>query len=193
MKRMLVGLALLLSTAAGAETRQTFNVDLNNDGVAEQVLLTTYVVDGVNLGQLQVKRGTTTLWSGPRSKATYSQDPLVFLGEFDRGDIEFVGDYDHDGRVDLVATQQKSDVSPTVFRIFHWDGKSFAFDRRAVLVPQGSAFVWKDVNPALEAWVDELHSSGKGRQIEAKLMDIRARKTTSLRLRWKPGSGFVKI
>ncbi len=105
----------------------------------------------------------------PRSKDAFGEEPFRFLGEFDRGDFEFIGDFDQDGKVDLVATEQKSDVRPTVYKIFHWDGHQFVFDKSAMLTPEPRErgknpfyYSFKPFDPASSVWVDSIKLSDKG-------------------------------
>ena len=188
-------LFFLLSGAALAapRTHQKFSVDLNGDGRPETVVLHTYNVEGVEKGQLKVlsPRGKV-IWAAPRVKTPYEDGPWSFLGEFDRGDICFVDDYDGDGRVDLVATGQKSDVRPTLYKIYHWDGRRFVFEREAMLVaaPQKPAtFPWTKYDPAASSWIDTLERASRG-LYRASLCEI-PNPSQQLKLRYQAGEGFV--
>lgn len=187
--------ALVMSGAALAapRTHQKFWVDLNGDGRPEQVLLQTYALEGVEKGQLKVLSAAgKVLWTSPRVKTPYEESPWSFLGEFDRGDLCFVDDYNGDGRVDLVATGQKSDVRPTLFKIYHWDGRRFVFEREAMLVaaPQKpGTFPWTRYDPGASSWIDTLQRTAPGRY-QASLCKI-PHPSQQLKLRYQAGEGFV--
>lgn len=196
MKRALrLGFCLLASVAAGAEVRQTFPVDLDGDGKTEQVQLRTYTMSGTRYGQLAVLRGGKPVWQGPRARTQEQayRDPYVLLGEFDLGDISFVGDYDGDGRVDLVATRQKSDVRPTVFSQFVWTGKKFAFVRQLCLLPlpgEPQRFGWKPAGKTDPLWVDQLRRNLDG-SFGAELVDFASGERSHVRLKWADGAFSV--
>lgn len=168
MKRTLSAIAfsLLALGALWAEERfrLQMKVDLNGDGRKETVRLVPYKVGETELGQLIVEdsRGVT-LWRAPKCKDAYSSEPFHFLGEFDRGDLECLLDFDGDGRPEIVATGQKSDVRPTTFLVYRWTGKAFMLVNEGMLVPDGAVYKFKVFDPMANAWVDRIHNKGNGR------------------------------
>lgn len=187
---------LLLGWAQAApEYHQKFQVDLNHDGTPEVVGLRVYLVEGVRLGQLVVlNRQGQQLWAAPRVNSLDDPGPWSFLGEFDGGDIAFVDDFNRDGKVNLVATIQKSDVRPTCFKLFHWDGHGFVFERKAMLVSQPqkpATFDWTNYDPAVGAWVESIRSLGSG-HYEAQLMELPGAPETA-KMRYHPGEGFILL
>lgn len=180
----------LLTLPAWAE--RTLKADLDGDGTPEVVRLAEYEVEGVTLGQLVVERQGKVLWRGPRSKQPYSPEPFRFLGEFDGGDLVFLADYDSDGKVDLVASDQKSDVRPTVFRLFHWNGQKFVFERRAILVPQPqkpATYQWEKPDPSRSVWVETIRA-GAGGAFELRVTNL-GHDPYALKTHWLGGEGFV--
>lgn len=168
---ILASLIFIVSAASSEERfRSVLKADLNGDGTKETVRLIPYKVGETELGQLVVEDSKgKQLWKAPRSKDAFGDDPFSFLGEFDRGDFEFIGDFDQDGKVDLVATEQKSDVRPTVYKIFHWDGHQFVFDKSAMLTPDtkkrdknGHTYSFKKFDPAAVVWVERIQRNNNG-------------------------------
>lgn len=142
MKRLLLGLLVLALPVGARQLMSPLNIDLDGDGRVETVGLKTYDVKGVRYGQLVVMNS-----DGPPRWEAPNADPFIFLGEFDLGELEAVGDFDGDGKIELLGTYQKSDVSPTKFRLFRWDGKKFVHLKSGYLTqaPQKPAtFVWSD-------------------------------------------------
>ena len=186
---------LLLSSAAWGTTayRQKIAVDLNGDGKNEFVVLRPYNVGEVSRGQLLVLDSSgKIIWTGPKIKDASSNSPWIFLGEFDLGGISWVDDYDGDGKVDLCATYQKSDVRPTHFRLFHWNGKGFVYDKSAMLVPvpqKPGTFEWKAYAPEAASWVESLICTSPGRYRAE--ISAAPDQTESIKLRYQTGEGFV--
>lgn len=195
MKYVLLTLGLLTGWSWAAPTyHQEFRQDLDGDGKSERIVLKVYSVADVTKGQLVVMDSKgKALWSSPKLKDPYADSPWSFLGEFDLGDISWVGDYDGDGRVDLCATEQKSDVRPTVFKLYHWNGRGFVFDRKGMLVaaPQKPAtFIWTPFDGTVSEWIDSLERNPQGK-FEAKLLRI-PQGSEKLRLHFSPGQGFIR-
>jgi hypothetical protein len=162
-------------------------IDLDADGRDEVIGLRPYEKDRVRYGQLMVMGpGGAPLWEAPRA------DPYIFLGEFDLGELEVVGDFDEDGRIELIGTYQKSDVSPTRFRMFRWDGKKFAHVKSGYLTaaPQKpGTFVWSDDRAATQ-WVDRL-TGFRNRRLKASLFTPDGGKPTDHSLRMERSGEFV--
>ena len=188
---------LALSTCAWAAPRyhQKFSVDLNRDGRPEQVVLAYYKVGQVQLGQLQVLSPQgKVIWASPKLKDAFEDSPWQFLGELDLGDISWIDDYDRDGQVDLCATDQKSDVSPTRFRLFHWDGKRFVYDQTYNLTAASQkpvSFEWAQPRPDLSAWVNSMKRVAPG-VFSVEFLEI-PKGSQSYRVRYLPGQGFVLV
>ena len=187
---------LLLTPLAWATTsyRQKIAVDLNGDGRKEIVVLKPYNLGEETKGQLMVlDAGGKILWTGPRIKDSHSVSPWAFLGEFDLGDISWIDDYDGDGQIDLCATYQKSDVRPTQFRLFHWNGKAFVYDKSGMLVqaPQKPAtYEWKPFSPDASSWLESMTCSSPG-NYRGELSNP-PNPPEQVKLRYQPGEGFVR-
>ncbi len=186
-----------LCSCAGATTsyRQKIAVDLNGDGKKEFVVLKPYNVGDSSRAQLLVLDSTgKILWTGPRIKDPYSNSPWSFLGEFDLGDISWVDDYDGDGKVELCATYQKSDVRPTQFRLFRWNGKGFVYEKSAMLVPapqKPATFEWRAYAPEAPSWVESMICTSAGRYRAEVSSPPSPGETVSLR--YQPGEGFLRL
>jgi hypothetical protein len=193
MKRFLLALGLTTLAWSAPKYHQKFSLDLTGDGRPEQVVLAYYRVGEVQMGQLQViGPAGKVLWASPKVKEAYSDSPWSFLGEFDLGDICWIDDYDKDGDIDLCATCQKSDVSPTQFRLYHWDGKRFIYDQTSNLsaAPQKPAtFEWTAPKPDLSAWVNSMKKVGPG-LFKLEFLEI-PRGSQTFQVRYRPGEGFV--
>ncbi|MBI3927208.1 MAG: hypothetical protein HY319_16850 [Armatimonadetes bacterium] len=170
-------LFLLLVAPVNAELASALSYDLNGDGKPETIGLRKFQQGGVTLGQLVVlDHRAKVLWEGPRRSAepTYPPEPCVFLGDFDRGVPEAVGDFDGDGKVELIGSWQKSDVSPTRFRLLRWNGKAFVHVKNGNLVPapqRPATFVWTD-RPQAEVWLDEFVGRSTDGLWKVKITDL---------------------
>ncbi|MCB1278655.1 hypothetical protein [Prosthecobacter sp.] len=138
----------------------TLSADLNGDGVPEQISRRKVGADD-QLGtffQILVKDAQgTVLWKSPEVLAV--DHPLAF-GEWDFGISlpQFAADIDHDGKVELIVPAPQSDVSPTTFRLFRWNGAAFAPLQVKALTGKaqtGAAFRWT-ANPTPSSyWVEK--------------------------------------
>ncbi len=153
-------------------------VDLNRDGRPEIVALKAFTQEGVRLGQLLVLDGRDRLlWAGPRRTAVPQSpsEPLVFGGDFDRGEVEVLGDLDGDGRVELLGTYQKSDVRPTRFRLLRWTGRAFTHVRSGALVPAGQrpgTWVWRERAGEAPTWIERFVTLRPGRLLSVEVTDL---------------------
>jgi|UniRef100_UPI0037831CB1 hypothetical protein len=135
-------------------------VDLNGDGVAEQISRRKLGADD-QLGtfhQILVKdsRGSV-LWRSP--EVLDVDHPLAF-GEWDFGISlpQFAADIDRDGTVELLVPAPQSDVSPTTFRMLKWNGTAFEPHQSRSLVgkgQKGAAFRWTDEPSTSSYWVEK--------------------------------------
>lgn len=173
-------------------------VDLDGDGKVEVVAIRPFVQDGVELGQLVVRdEAGKTIWEGPSHSASpsYPQEPDIFLGEFDLGDLEAVGDFNGDGKIELMGTYQKSDVRPTRFRLFELDGKAFVHRRSGSLLPapqRPATFVWAE-NAGAKSWIESFHGFDQGR-FQATLNDLSAGTSSEVELASQDGGdGLVLV
>lgn len=193
MKHLVLALALCTVAVAAPTYHQVVRADLNGDRRPEQIALVPYKLGETRMGQLLVLDAQgRRLWAAPRVKDPFEDSPWAFLGEFDLGDICWVDDFDADGDVDLLATLQKSDVSPTRYKLFHWDGKKFVYDRKGALLPQPqkpATYSWGESTGGEAEWVDSLRRTGPGR-FKGTVMSMEG-KTTVQQLRYLPGEGFV--
>lgn len=183
-------LSLLISSPSWAQRPDLLSplsCDLDGDGVQEIVALRPFLQDDVELGQLVVLNAKgDTLWSGPAHSATpiSPQEPDVFLGEFDLGDLEVVGEFFRRGKVQLLGTYQKSDVRPTRFRLLEWDGSAFRHLRSGHLIPapqRPATFIWTD-NPAADQWVESFLGFGDDGLFRAQVQDLKAGESTTVLL-----------
>lgn len=197
-KRILTAFLLLVALAPVSAQRpdqiSPLICDLNGDGQPEVVAIRPFVQDGVELGQLVVRNQQgDILWAGPAHSANPSspQEPEIFLGEYDLGDLEAVGDFFGNGKVMLLGTYQKSDVRPTRFRMFEWDGTAFVHRRSGSLLPapqRPATFVWSE-DPGAGAWIESVLGFD-GRLFRATLTDLR--NTDSVDIMLSPrGEEFV--
>lgn len=187
MRRLLVLALLLWLPASARQLLSPLTIDLDGDGRTETVGLRAYEKDGVRYGQLVVLGADgPPRWEAPKA------DPYIFLGEFDLGELSSVGDFDGDGKIELLGTYQKSDVSPTKFRLFRWDGKKFVHLKSGYLTqaPQKPAtFVWSD-DAGAARYVDSL-TGLRDRRLKAVI--AAPPKTEQHWMRWDLRSGELII
>ena len=154
---VLLGLVLSQPLAAD-ELERVLRFDLNNDGRTETIGLRPY--DGryyesdIVLKQLVVlDQAGGEIWSGPKGEW---RDPLVFGGPYDGFDLHAIGKVG--GKITLIGDYQRSDVRPTVFRLFQWDGRAFVASKEAALIPRENSYVWVPADDSVmcESWVDEV-------------------------------------
>lgn len=180
---VVLALCLCLPLTAD-EIERVVLYDLDGDGIPETIGLRAYqgryYESDIALKQLVVfDHEDREIWSGPKGNW---KDPLVFGGPYDSLDIHAIGIVE--GEITLLGDHQRSDVRPTVFRLFHWDGRAFVPSAEGALVPDGERFVWvaSDESAMRESWVDEVISiSPKGQwkvrvtsipERESKVLDI---------------------
>jgi hypothetical protein len=162
--------------------------DLDGDGIAETIALRPFLQQGVELGQLIVMDAQGKIvWSGATESANPQnpQEPDIFLGEFDLGDLEAVGDFAGNGRIRLLGTYQKSDVRPTRFRLFEWNGQGFVHLRSGSLLPapqRPATFVWKDAVPEAQVWIESFLGVAEDGRLPAIVTDLTSGEQTRVLL-----------
>lgn len=186
MKKLLtlaLGLALIQPLSALAspgfpnngEIYQSFKADLNHDGKSERIELIAYNSnEELYWGQLIVRDNEgKTLWQGPKVRSLSGWELMPIFGGFPFGvsGIHLVGDIDGDGKAELVSNKPRSDVRPTDFRVFRWDGSAFVLVRTGELVqtaPSSGVYAWVQSNhpgvvgdQSRASWIDSLELSGK--------------------------------
>ena len=129
-------------------TYQARSVDLNGDGKMEKVVLVAYGIDHEMqsyFGRLKVlDSGGKVLWAAPA--AAHADEPFAF-GSWPYGgsDLEWVGDIDGDGRVELLSPLPVSDLRPPTYRLFRWSGTAFVPAGVKMLLQEGeNLFVWRE-------------------------------------------------
>lgn len=176
---VVLALALCLPLTAD-EIERVVRYDLDGDGVPETIGLRAY--DGryyesdIVLKQLVVfDQEGREIWSGPKGEW---KDPLVFGGPYDSLDVHAVGIVD--GEITLIGDHQRSDVRPTVFRLFRWDGQAFVPVGEGALIPDGERFVWVDSDESVmrDSWIDEVISISPDGQWRMRLTSIPERNST---------------
>jgi len=171
MKKLFWLLACSSLALAAGRYSQKFHYDLTGDGRPEMVRLQTFDSHGATYAQLVVQGPAgKNLWVGPRKR----DSPLVFGGDFDLGEICAVGDLFGDGKAELLGTYQKSDVSPTRYRVLRWEGNQFVHLRSGSLIPapqKPATFVWgKD--PGASCWIDSVDKALPAGRFEVQIMDM---------------------
>lgn len=99
-----------------------FAVDLDGDGGEETVALVVNPSAEGGKARLEVRDAEhRVIWQGPETES-----PLLFHCH-DWGIYwpSVIGDIDGDGRVELLAQEPQSDVSPSSFFLARWDGAAF--------------------------------------------------------------------
>lgn len=107
--------------------------------------------------ELNITEGDTVRWS--RKSAELPEDDWAFGCWLDGPAFPclFV-DLDHDGKPELLVPVPKADLSPTVYRVFRWDGQQLSLIRKSALIADSSGeFVWTTPDPEQDSqikWVD---------------------------------------
>jgi hypothetical protein len=148
---------LLLCPLAWAQTipkagqvYESVKVDLDGDGRTETVALAAYNVDSEVesfFGRLRVLDSAgKLLWQAP--SAASPEQPFAFgAWPYGTSNLEWIGDADGDGKVELLSPAPVSDLRPPTYRRYRWNGKAFqALSPKMLLeAPPGSGtFAWRD-------------------------------------------------
>lgn len=162
--RTLLCVLFLGSVSASAQLGGQLFADLDGDGEAETVSWVPFAEDA-DLGtfyRLQVSDPAgNVIWKGAELKDI--DHPMIF-GEWHFGVSlpQLVADIDLDGKIELVAPEPQSDVSPTWFRILEWRQGRFYLSRSAALLetPKGSGtFVWYEGEDYTGTWISEFSAA----------------------------------
>lgn len=97
------------------------------------------------------------VWSSPA--VDRNDHDLAFGTWYDGNGLpSWLGDIDGDGKLEVLASIPKADMTPTRFRVFRWSGSELTLLRKeALLLDEGNTFDWSEVDPDDEgqlAWVD---------------------------------------
>lgn len=159
MPAFLLGLFCFCAAPVGVEAQtlpragevyQSVRCDLNGDGREETIRLAAYNLDLEEesfWGRLEVVSSDgKVLWRAPQAQKTHQ--PWAFgMWAYGVSGIEWVGDLDGDGKIELLSPAPISDVRPPTFRRYRWNGTSLeALSPKMLLeVPSGSGrFAWRD-------------------------------------------------
>jgi hypothetical protein len=116
-------------------------------------------VDGLDCyAQVQIIENGAAVWSSP--KVDVNTNELAFGTWVDGSALPCLfDDIDGDGHPEMLAAMPKADLSPTVFRVFRWDGHSLTIVRKSSLSRnENDDFVWADADPEQEGqlvWIDD--------------------------------------
>jgi len=89
---------------------------------------------------------------------------------------QLLADIDGDGKIELVAPEPQSDVSPTFFRVLEWRRGGFYQSRSASLfeTPPGSGkFIWTEGEEYLGTWISEFHVQNRDESFEVNVFTYR--------------------
>jgi hypothetical protein len=115
------------------------------------------VDDVESYAQVTISQNGSVLWSSP--KVEFHDHDFAFGTWYDGNGLPFLfDDIDGDGQPELLATVPKGDLTPTVFRVFRWDGQTLSLLRKSSLLRDHNGdFVWTEVDPQDESqliWID---------------------------------------
>lgn len=178
MAKVWLVMALAWSPLGALPLTSEQTIDLDGDGTLERVGLVEFGEQGVTYGQLTVTDWNgEVLWQAPRNA-----EDFVFLGEFDRGLVEAV--YRDGGQVYLLGSYQKSDVRPTRFRLFLWNGSGFDHLRSGSLLPQEQrpgTFGWNELGASV--WIESFDGSTEDGILRARVTNLMEREQSDVLLR----------
>jgi hypothetical protein len=126
------------------------------NGIVCQALLVE-AEEWESYAQIRITQEGTLRWSSPRVE---TNDVDMAFGTWADGNglPTHFEDLDCDGNPEMLAMTPKADMSPTIYRVFRWNGDKLSLVRRASLVRQENGdFHWTEVDPEDEgqlAWID---------------------------------------
>lgn len=131
---------------------QSLRVDLNNDGQDEIICLKVFKKseEGCHAKLLVTDTNGRVIWAGPEETDHQKRSHLGFW-MFGISDLETVGDFDGNGRPELLICQPQSDVRPQVYAVWEWNGKGFEYKTDKCLINQDKSndnFYW--VKPTVD-------------------------------------------
>lgn len=139
---------------------KSFDVDLDGDGVDESVAEQVCAADDQGHSDRLVVRNADgdVIWQGPAldiHKGYKDDQPMFGAWPFGVSEVSVVADLDEDGKVELLAPAPQSDVRPTTWRLFGWNGKAFTHLVSGYLVEETDGeFNWSQ-KPG-KSWVSGL-------------------------------------
>ncbi len=155
--------------------------DLTGDGRQEKIALIAYNVhleEESFWGRLKVFGADgQVLWAAPAAKTTDEEFAFGFW-PYGAAGLEWLGDIDDDGKVELISRFPVSDVRPPTFRRYRWNGKAFEVLNPKMILEDPTrpgTFLWREpaqwdgVQPL--TWVTAL--SGGPEQIIADIISYR--------------------
>lgn len=136
-------------------------VDLDNDGIPEKIALKSYNLNYYEkqlqhyFGQLvvfkSIKNKYVQIWGSP--KVSYKENENIpgdknrfFFGNYGMEPLEIVGDINADGKIQILSPAAQSDVRPTKYRFYEWDGKKFNYIKSGFLLSsslENGKYEWK--------------------------------------------------
>jgi hypothetical protein len=131
------------------------------------------------------------VWSSPRVEL--NDDDWAFGNWSDGSGVPCLfDDVDGDGRPEMLALVPKADLSPTVFRVFAWNGRELILSRKASLLrDKRGRFVWTQADPeeiAQVVWVDYFQDG------QAEVVHRRRATTSRRSVKLKPvAAGFAEV
>lgn len=159
---------------APAQDAGQIKADLDGDGEVEMISWLPFAEDE-DLGtfyRLEVTdRAGQVIWKGAELKDT--DHPMIFgAWHFGVSLPQLLADIDLDGKVELVAPEPQSDVSPTWFRILEWRQGRFYLSRSAALLetPPGSGtFAWYEGGDYTGTWISQFLSANRDGSFRVKV------------------------
>jgi len=119
-------IALLSSFTIFAQEdyNKNINVDLDKDGINENVFLKKHRSDDNGeyyhlVVYQKVKNKRKILWEDKNIEYEFC------YADWGIEELQIAGDIDNDGKIELVTNYAMSDVSPVSFRIFKWTNNKF--------------------------------------------------------------------
>ncbi|TAL69230.1 MAG: hypothetical protein EPN82_07990 [Bacteroidetes bacterium] len=119
-----VVLLSLNSNYAQEDFNKVINVDLDKDGVKENIFLKKHRTDDNGsyyhlVVYQKIKNKRKILWEDKNIEYEFC------YADWGIEELQIAGDIDKDGKIELVTNYAISDVSPVSFRIFRWTGDKF--------------------------------------------------------------------